>query len=274
MKRNTTIKILINMFFLVLVAMIIYPMFWLVLNSLKTNAELYDNSLAMPIKYLWGNYKRAWDVGLSTYFFNSILVSSITIAATVFLGAACAYGLVRSKSKYKDIIFFMILGGLLLSPQVALISLYKLLDAFNMYNTRWALIVPYIAFRLPFAVFLMRSYFLSFPVELEEAAYIDGYSTFQTFMKIVLPISRPILSSTAIMTAIFVWNEFLFALVFLEDKAKMTIPIGLSNFKDALSTDWTVMLAGIVISSIPMLILYLLMQKNFIKALAAGSVKG
>ena len=127
MKKNTTAKILINLFFLVLVAMIIYPMFWLILNSLKTNSELYDNSLAFPIKAIWGNYKRAWDVGLSTYFFNSILISSITIAATVFLGAACAYGLVRSKSKYKDIIFFMILGGLLLSPQVALISLYELL---------------------------------------------------------------------------------------------------------------------------------------------------
>ena len=274
MKKNSTLKILINLFFIVLAVMILYPMFWLILNSLKTNAELYDNSLSMPIKVMWVNYKDAWDIGLSTYFFNSILISSVTIAATVFLGSACAYGLVRSKSKYKDLIFYMILGGLLLSPQVALISLYKLLAMMHLYNTRWALIIPYIAFRLPFAIFLMRSYFLSFPIELEEAAYIDGYSTFQTFIKIVLPISKPILSSTAIMTAIFVWNEFLFALVFIEDKAKMTIPIGLSNFKDALSTNWTVLLAGVVISSIPMIILYLLMQKNFIKALAAGSVKG
>lgn len=267
-------KTIIHLLLWVLVALIIYPMFWLIINSLKSNNELFLNSLKFPRKFLFENYINAWNLGLSKYFLNSIIVGVIAIVFTVLLGAACAYGLARFDFKYKKIIFYIILGGLLLSPQVALISLYKILQTFKIYNTYLALILPYIAFKLPFAVFLMRSYFLSFPKELEESAYIDGCNSFMVFIKIVLPISKPILASTAIMTAIFVWNEFLFALVFIEDKAKMTLPVGLSNFRNALTTDWTTMLAGIVIASLPIIILFLSFQKYFIKGLTQGSVKG
>lgn len=277
MKNKTTktlLKTLLYLFFIVLATMVIYPLIWIIINSLKTNSELFSNSLSLPKNPMWSNYVKAWKLGLSTYFLNSLFVGAISVTATVFLGAACAYGIVRSQSKFKNIVFYMILGGLLLSPQVALISLYKIIDKIGLYNTYWAMIIPYIAFKLPFAVFLMRSYFLGFPKELEESAYIDGCGSIQTFFRIVLPISKPILASTAIMTAIFVWNEFLFALVFIEDKMKMTIPVGLSNFRDALVTDWTVMLAGIVIGSLPMIIFFLIMQKNFIKGLTAGGIKG
>lgn len=136
------------------------------------------------------------------------------------------------------------------------------------------MIIPYIAFKLPFSVFLMRSYFISFPKDMEEAATIDGCNTFQVFYKIVVPISLPIFASTAIMDAIFVWNEFLFALVFVENKAITTIPVGLMAFRDALNTDWTVLLAGITIATLPMAILFLCMQKYFVKGLTSGAVKG
>ena len=136
------------------------------------------------------------------------------------------------------------------------------------------MILPYIAFRLPFAIFLMYTYFKDFPKELEDSALIDGCTTFTTFTKIVIPISKPILSTVSIMTAIFVWNEFLFAMVFLEDSKLYTIPIGLYNFKDALSTNWTVLLAGIIIATVPIIILFLFMSKSFIRGLTEGSVKG
>lgn len=275
LKKNYSAgKVFVYILLSVLALLVIYPMFWLILNSLKSNKELFTNSLELPSKLLFSNYKKAWNMGISKYFFNSIFVAGCSIIATVFIGACCAYGLTKYEFKAKEVIFYLIIGGLLLSPQVALISLYRILQKLHIYNTYLAMILPYIAFKLPFAIFLMRAYFMSFSRDLEDAAYIDGCSSFGAFIRIVLPISRPILASTAIMTSIFVWNEFLFALVFIEDKKLMTLPIGLSTFRDALSTDWTTMLAGIAIASLPMFILYFSMQKHFVRGLSQGSVKG
>lgn len=264
----------INTLLFALTVVVIYPLYWTVINSLKTTEELFTDSFKFPQILHFENYKSAWELGLSQYFLNSIFVSTVSIVLTVFLGALCAYGLTRFKIKGKNILFVIILGGLMLSPEVALVPLYKVLQALHIYNTQWAMIIPYIAFKLPFAVFLIRSYLLSFPRELEEAAIIDGCNSFQIFYKIVVPISMPIFAATAIMDAIFVWNEFLFALVFVEDKSITTIPVGLMAFRDALDTDWTVLLAGIIIASLPMVILFLAMQKHFVKGLASGSVKG
>lgn len=273
-KHFTVSKILINIFLFFLVIIVLYPLYWTIINSLKTNNELFASPFSLPHKLLFKNYISAWNLGLSQYFLNSIYVSSISIIITVFLGALCAYGLSRFDIKGKNLIFMVVLGGLMLSPEVALVSLYKILQILHLYNTRWAMIIPYIAFKLPFSVFLMRSYFISFPKDMEEAATIDGCNTFQVFYKIVVPISLPIFASTAIMDAIFVWNEFLFALVFVENKAITTIPVGLMAFRDALNTDWTVLLAGITIATLPMAILFLCMQKYFVKGLTSGAVKG
>lgn len=267
-------KTWINVLLWILVAIVIYPLFWIFINSLKTNKDLFVNTFNIPSNPLFSNYSDAWNMGLSGYFLNSIIVGAISILATITIGAFCAYGLSRLQSKWKMMIYYLIIGGLLLSPQSALISLYRILETLNIYNTYLAMILPYIAFRLPFAIFLMHTYFMDFPKELEDSALIDGCNTFTTFTKIVLPISKPILSAISIMTAIFVWNEFLFAMVFLEDSGLYTIPIGLYNFKDALATNWTALLAGIIIATIPIIVLFLLMSKSFIRGLTEGSVKG
>jgi len=253
---------------------IIYPLVWMVMNSLKTSTELFVNSFALPQKLLFQNYVDAWNTGFATFFFNSILVTVVSVGLTVLLSAFCAYALARLDVRFKNTFLYLIIGGLLLSPQSALISLYKIFDAINIYNTYFAMIVPYIAFRIPFAVFLMYGYFKDFPGDLEDAARIDGCSTLKIFMKIVMPISKPIIAATAIVSAIFTWNEFIFALVFIESENFITIPVGLSRFRDALSTNWTGMMAGIVIASLPMIIAFLLMSKSFIRGLTAGSVKG
>lgn len=266
--------ILLHVFLFLLAIGIIFPLCWLILNSLKTNGELFTNSFAFPQKFLFENYITAWNRGLSRYFLNSLIVSAISIAGTVFLGALAAYGLSRFEMTGKHLILIIILGGLMLPEQVALVPLYKLLQKIHLYNTYGAMIIPYIAFRLPFAVFLMRAYFLAFPKDVEEAAYIDGCDSLSVFFKIILPISKPILASTAIMTLIFVWNEFLFALVFVENESIMTIPIGLMTFHGKVSSEWTSLLAGITIASIPMIIVYLLLQRQFITGLMAGSLKG
>ena len=273
-KRHTTSKVLLNLLCILLCVVIFAPLVWIVLNSLKTNRELFTNSLALPAVWKFENYSKAWNLGLYRYFGNSLLVSSISLLMIITLSSLLAYGITRFRAKYAGVIFLIVLGGMALSEQVALVPLYKILKALNIFDTYLAVILPYIAFRIPFTVFLMRAYFISIPGELEEAAIVDGYNSFSIFTKIIVPISKPIFASCAIVNLNFVWNEFLFANVFLNNKAIQTIPIGLMTFKGDLKIDYTTMLAGLIIASLPLIILFCFMSKQFVRGLTAGAVKG
>ena len=270
----TVLKILLHCFLIFLVCIILFPVMWLVLNSLKTNQEMFINSLALPQKWLFTNYVTAWNKGLFSYFKNSLLVSGVSLILILFISSFLAYGLTRFQLPGRNFFFILILGGMALSEQVALVPLYKILQFFKLYNTQWAIILPYVAFRIPFTMFLLRSYFISIPKELEEAAIVDGCNSLQRFFMIIVPISKPVLASCAIVNLNFVWNEFLFANVFLESKSIMTIPLGLMAFQGDLKSDYVVMLAGILIASVPMVCLFLCMQKQFVRGLTQGAVKG
>ena len=271
---HNSIKILLNIVFFAMVIGVAYPLIWTLLNSLKGNQEFYINNFGFPNNPIWSNYIDAWNRGIGTYYLNSFLVTIVTVVFSTFIAALAAYGLSRFQFKWKNVIFYFIIGGLLISQQVATISLYKMLKAVRLYDTYLAMILPYIAFRLPFSVFFMYPYFASFPKEIEESAIIDGCSNFGAFIRIVLPISKPILASCAIIAAMFSWNEFIFALIFIESSSLYTIPIGLMAFRDALSTQWGPLLAGIVIATIPMIVFFIFLQKYFITGLTAGSTKG
>jgi raffinose/stachyose/melibiose transport system permease protein len=265
---------LVNALFWILTLVILFPIFWLIMNSLKSNSELFSDSFGFPSAWVFSNYSDAWKTGFSYFFINSFIVTGISVFCTVIFSAFCAYALTRLDIKGKKPILYLIIGGLLLSPESALISLYKLLDQLKIYNTLFALVLPYIAFRIPFAVFLMRGYFADFPRDLEDAAFIDGCGTFKTFWRILMPVSKPVIAAASIVTAISTWNEFIFALVFIENEKLITLPVGVSRFRDALQTNWTGMLAGIVIASIPMVIAFLFGAKWFIRGLTAGGIKG
>ena len=266
--------ILLNLLCIFLCVVIASPLLWILLNSFKTNQEMFMDSLALPKVWQFGNYIKAWSMGLYRYFGNSILVSSISLVGILVLASFLAYGLTRFRAKGSNIIFIIVLGGMALSEQIALVPLYNILQALHLYDTYAAVILPYIAFRIPFTVFLMRAYFISIPVELEEAAVMGGYNSLQIFTKIIVPISKPIFASCAIVNLNFVWNEFLFANVFLSNKAIQTIPIGLMTFKGDLKVDYTTTLAGLIIASLPLIILFLLMSKQFVRGLTSGAVKG
>lgn len=273
-KKIRVSSILLNLLCIVLCAVIAAPLLWIILNSFKTNQEMFMDSLALPEVWQFGNYAKAWSMGLYRYFGNSVLVSAIALVGILVLASFLAYGLTRFRAKGSNIIFIIVLGGMALSEQIALVPLYNILQALHLYDTYAAVILPYIAFRIPFTVFLMRAYFITIPEELEEAAVVDGYNSLQIFTKIIVPISKPIFASCAIVNLNFVWNEFLFANVFLSDKAIQTIPIGLMTFKGDLKVDYTTTLAGLIIASMPLIILFLLMSKQFVRGLTSGAVKG
>ncbi len=272
--KRIFMTILVHLFLIILVLIIVLPMCWLFLNSLKTNQEMFRDSIALPAVPRFENWINAWNKGLYNYFLSSLITSAMSIAGILLLSSLLAYGLTRLNLPGSGIFFIIVLGGMALSEQVALVPLFKMIQALGLYNTRLAVVLPYIAFRIPFTMFLLRSYFLGIPKELEEAAILDGATTLQIFYRIVLPISRPVLASAAIVNLNFVWNEFLFANIFLEDRKLMTIPLGLMTFQGDLKSDYVTMLAGILIASMPMVIMYLCMQKQFVRGLTSGAVKG
>ncbi len=255
------------------VLLIVYPLFWMVAASLKTNAEMFSQAWALPRYLQWGNWAQAWQLGVGQYVLNSVIVTVSSIIGVIVLGAWAAYALARFRYPLRTPLLYLIIGGLMLSPQVALIPLFRLLSTLQLYNTLGALIVLDIAFRLPFTVFLMRAYMLGLPYDLEEAAYIDGASHWQVFWHIIVPLSRPIMLSAALLQAFFSWNEFLFALTFIQDSALKTLPVGLLDMQSRLLTNWPVLLAGLSIAALPMIALLIVGQRWFVRGLAEGMGK-
>lgn len=251
----------------------IYPMIWLVLSSFKTSSEMFGETWRLPEVWNWTNYVQAWDYGVSQYLLSSLIVTSISTVLIVGLAAAASYALVALKIPGKAIIYMVILGGSILPPEVSLLPLFRTVTALGIYNTYWALIIPYIAFGLPFTTFLIRAYMVKIPLELSEAAEMDGAGPWWTFVHVYIPLSRPILASAALISAMRVWNEFIFALTFVESDKVKTITIGMMSFANALRGDWAVMMAGMVLSVLPIFIVFLVLQRQFIGGLTQGAVK-
>ena len=211
---------------------------------------------------------------MGRYFLNSLIVTGASVCLTLFVSACAAFALSRFEFRGQGLLLLFVLGGLMLSPQVSLIPLFKLLQRLKLYNTYWALIIPYVAYRIPFTTFLIRAYMLSLPREIEDSAYIDGCSAWTVFSRIIIPMSKPILVTAALFAAMSCWNEFMFALVFIESDRLKTIPIGLMGLKSSLRTEWTILMAGLTLSMLPMVALFLIFQKQFIRGITSGGVKG
>ncbi|MGZ4160942.1 MAG: carbohydrate ABC transporter permease [Neobacillus sp.] len=265
---------LIFLFLLLYFISIAYPLFWMIVNSFKNTAAIYNDTWGLPKQWLFSNYQAAWEQGVSSYFVNSLIITIGTCILTVLVSSLCAYGLTRFQLKGGKFLLLFVSAGLMFSPQSSLIPLYELIQKMGLFDTYWALILTFTAYRIPLTVLLIRSFFLSIPKELEESAYLDGATSLNVFTKIFLPMSKPILFTGVILTAYYSWNEFLFSMLFIQTEKVKPITSGLLVFKDALNTNWGVLLAGLVISAIPLIVIFIMMQKYFVRGLAEGSVKG
>jgi raffinose/stachyose/melibiose transport system permease protein len=254
----------------VLVVAIVYPMAWAILNGFKSNLELFGNPWGLPAQLRWENYQKAWDLGVVRYLFNSILVTGVSVVFVILFSSMAAYALTRYRIPFANAITVFLLGGMMLAPAVALIPLFRLLQTLGIFNTYWALIVLYTAFRIPFTVFLIRAYMITLPKELEAAAIVDGASAWQVFWLIVMPLCRPIVVSAALLQALFAWNEFAFALVFINDTDLKTLPVGLLQMQGRVLSDWPVLFAALVLASIPIVLVFLVSQRQFIRGLSEG----
>ena len=249
---------------------IIYPLVWMALSGFKTNQEVFGDPFGLPGALRWENYGTALDQGVLKYFTNSVIVTTASVVTTTLVSAWAAFGLTRVQIPFGNGVTLFILGGLMLAPTVALVPLFRLLQDLQLFNTYWALIVLYTAFRIPFTTFLIRAYMIDMPLSVDEAARIDGASNSQIFWRIMLPMCRPILVSAALLQALFGWNEFVFALAFISDDSLKTLPVGLMSMQSRLTTDWPIVFAALTVAALPMILLFLVGQRQFLRGLTEG----
>lgn len=253
----------------------LYPLFWLFISAFKTNAEFMNRPFALPETWQLENFTRAWESSkMGTAFFNSVIVSVVSLALTLFIAALASYVLARFKFRFKGWIMTFFVVGMLIPIHSTLVPLFILMKQMSLLNTYWALILPYTAFALPTAIFVLTAYLSSVPKEIEEAAYIDGTGLWGVFLRIMLPISLPALSTVSILSFLHSWNDFSFALVFISKTSLKTLPLSIATFADGYQTDYGLTLAAMAISVIPTIAVYLMFQEQVMKGMTAGAVKG
>ncbi|MER9643595.1 MULTISPECIES: carbohydrate ABC transporter permease [unclassified Mesorhizobium] len=257
-------------FLVCLGVVVIYPLIWMALSGFKDNAQIFGDPFALPAHWSWNNYVQAWNQGVRGYVIVSVLVTVASAICTVLISAWTAFGLTRTRMPAKPLVVGIVLGGLMLSPTVAIIPLVKMLQALGLYNTYWALIILYTAFRVPFTTFLIRAYMLDLPEDIDEAATMDGASEGQIFWRITLPLCRPIIISCVILHVLFAWNEYLFAMIFTSGSDVQTLPVGLTSIMATHGTNYAVVFAAMTISALPIVIVFFAAQRYFIRGLAEG----
>jgi raffinose/stachyose/melibiose transport system permease protein len=257
----------------VMVVGVLLPLLWMLVSGLKTNNEVFTVPWGLPADANWGNFGTAWNSGVSQYIWNSVLVTVLSLLIVLVVGCAGAYALSFLRLPGTGALSLVVVGGMMLAPPVAIVPLFQLFQSLHLQDNLFALSVLYAAYRLPMTLFIIRAYMLTLPPELGEAASIDGTNTVQTLWHIVLPICKPAVISAAIMHLLFAWNEFPFALVLISSPERQTLPVGLLNLQSDITTDWPVVFAGMTIAALPLIILYLAAQRQFVRGAADGSIK-
>lgn len=251
-----------------------YPVLWMIFNSFKGGAEMYTKPWAPPGQLRWENYVEAWkSSGIGLYFLNSLIVTFCTVVVVFMLASMAAYAFARADFPGKNIVFGLFLISLMVPAQVTGIPAYLVVRGLHLLNTRTGLTLLYAAGGMSFAIFLLRAFFQSIPQDLIDSAIVDGCSQYRAFWNIVLPISKPALATMTIFTAMSAWNDFFLALLLIRDVEVRTIPLGLVVFTGTYVIDWAYLFAALCIATIPILVLYILMQKQFISGLTAGALK-
>ncbi|OUS76500.1 ABC transporter permease [Paenibacillus sp. MY03] len=260
---------------LVYAAVTLYPLYWLMISAFKSNQEFFNRPYAWPQNFQIDNITRAWDLGkMGQALINSTIVTLAAVVLTIVLGTLAAYALERFTFKMNNIIKGIFLLGMLIPIHSTLVPLFIFMNKIGLLDTYWSLILPYTAFELPIAIFLGMAYLASIPREVEEAAMIDGNGWWGVFGRIIFPLCLPVISTVTILAFLRFWNDFSFALVFINSQALKTLPLSLSLFSDGFGTDYSLTMGAMFIAVIPTIVIYLIFQEQIMKGMVAGSVKG
>jgi multiple sugar transport system permease protein len=269
-----------RVFLFLLLVFTVVPMAWMFITSLKTGfaAMLYPPQW-WPVEPTLQNYIKLLDPSESVgrdflrYFWNSLWVSTLTTILAVVVAVPAAYAFSRFRFPGRTLLFFSVLLRNMFPAVVFLVPLFILMRLLGLVNTHGSLVLTYLTFGLPLAIWLLKGFYDNIPIQLEQAARIDGATRFQAFLLVVMPLSTPGIIATAIYSFIGAWNEYIYAYTFLSKHDQMTLPVGIQRFFSENATDWPGLMAATFMMSVPVVVLFLVLQKYFVRALTEGAVK-
>ena len=275
-KRSKGKEVVVYIIFIVWALINLFPVYWMFTFSLKSNEEIFGKNVAgLPREWLWSNYQKAMEVGnIGRYFVNSVIVAVVTIAIVMMVSLMATFALTRFvwKGRKRMNKFFML--GLTIPIHASIVPIYVTLSRLHMLNTYFALIVPYAAFSLAMGILVCTGFMQELPIDLDEAACIDGCGTWGIFFKIIVPLMKPAVATVSIYTFLQCWNELMFANIFVSDSVHKTLPVGVQALSGQYMTDWGPIGAALVLATFPTLIFYIFFSKKIQASFIAGAVKG
>jgi raffinose/stachyose/melibiose transport system permease protein len=255
-------------------AISVAPLLLMVSNSLRTSQDMAQHPLGLPFPPNFASYQKAWvTASFETYFFNSIFVTVASVLLSTAVSLLAAYAFARTRSKLFTTLEGLFLSGLMLPVYLAILPLFFLLDSLGMISNLWSLILVYAALGIPFSTFVLASFLRQLPIELDEAARLDGAGPFATFWRVHLPLVKPAIATVIVFRFVPVWNDFFYPLILIRDRDAYTLPVGITRFFGEYQTDWATLFAGLTLATIPLVVLFLFATKQIVSGLTAGMSK-
>lgn len=273
--KKIIVKLCVALYAALFLIISILPFYLMLINSVKSSRDYGRNGFfSMPQEIKLSNYVKVFEDGIFIYFKNSLIVTIVSLVLLLFIALCASYAFSRMKLKWTNTLFMFVVACMSISIHVALIPIYLLTRDVGLYDTLAGLVGPYVAFNLPITIFILTNFMKEIPVELEEAAKIDGCGHIRLFSTIIVPLSKAGIVTVAIYDAIAMWNEFSFALVLTQSPESRTLPLALWNYKGQYSSNVPMLFAVLFISVIPMILAFTFGQDKLIKGMMAGAVKG
>jgi multiple sugar transport system permease protein/raffinose/stachyose/melibiose transport system permease protein len=273
--KRLTINLLIHLFLLTVAATCIFPLLWMVSSSLKTQDMIFKDMSLLPKEFHFENYIYAWkEGGFGRYLLNSAFYTTSVIIGIVMLASLAAYAFSRLEFPGKNIIFYIFMAAMMIPLPGSFVALYVLLNALHLRNTVLGYILAMINVGLSTSIFLLKTFFDKMPKELEDAARIDGCSKLGIWWHVALPLAKPVLAVVVVFNALNVWNEYILAMLIFDNKSLMPLQRALMVFQGEFMTRYPLLMAGLTITALPIIIIYLLMQKYIVKGVTAGAIVG
>lgn len=273
--KKTTLNLLIHLLLLIVAVTCIFPLLWMVSSSFKTQETIFKDMSIIPKALHFENYYNAWiEGGFGKYFLNSVFYTVAVVLGIIIVSSLAAYAFSRLQFPGKNFIFYIFMAAMMIPIQGSFVPLYVLLNNLHLRNTRLGYILAMINVGLSTSIFLLKIFFDKMPKELEDAARIDGCSKIGIWWNVALPLAKPVLAVVVVYNSLNVWNEFMLALLIFDSRKLMPLQVGLMSFQGEFVTRYPLLMAGLTTAALPIIIVYLLMQKYIIKGVTQGAIVG
>ncbi|WP_127493957.1 carbohydrate ABC transporter permease [Paenibacillus glycanilyticus] len=261
---------------ILLALLFIAPFYFVLVNSVKALGEIMVDAASFPDKYLFSNYSKVWDIiKFPKALLNSVLITGISVTGIVIISAMTGYRLVRKPTVFNKILFTAFISAMIIPFQSVMLQLVRVTSFLELRANMFGIVVCYLGFGLSLSVFLFHGFIKSVPLEIEEAAVVDGCSPYGVFWKIVFPLLRPIIVTVIILNGLWIWNDYLLPVLIIgSNKDLTTIPLAITRFFGQYTKQWDLALAGLTMGIMPIIIMFLMLQKHIIEGISSGSLKG